>query len=44
LNAIGKAMEEGLQERKSEKEEKDREKMEQEKVAVDKGESKKEEA
>lgn len=44
LKAIGKAMEEGLQERKSEKEDKDREKMEEEKVAADKGETKKEEA
>ncbi|MFT6828202.1 MAG: small subunit ribosomal protein S2 [Roseivirga sp.] len=44
LKAIGKAIDEGLQERKTEKEDKDREKMEQEKVAVDKGETKTEEA
>jgi small subunit ribosomal protein S2 len=44
LKAIGKAIDEGLQERKTEKEDKDREKMEQEKVAVDKGETTTEEA
>ena len=44
LKAIGKAIDEGLQDRKTEKEDKDREKMEQEKVAVDKGETTTEEA
>ena len=38
--AIGRAIEEGLQERKNEKEEKDREKAEQEKIAADKAEAK----
>ena len=42
--AIGRAIEEGLQERKTEKEERDREKAEQEKIAADKAETKKEEA
>lgn len=44
LKAIGKAIDEGLQDRKTEKEDKDREKMEQEKVSVDKGETTTEEA
>ena len=38
--AIGRAIEEGLQERKTEKEERDREKAEQEKIAADKAETK----
>ncbi|PIQ50216.1 MAG: 30S ribosomal protein S2 [Cytophagales bacterium CG12_big_fil_rev_8_21_14_0_65_40_12] len=44
LKAIGKAIDEGLQERKTEKEDKDREKLEEEKIAVDKGETTTEEA
>lgn len=44
LKAIGKAIDEGLQERKTEKEDKDREKLEEEKIAADKGETTTEEA